>query len=372
MAKLIYDNTKNRDVFYAVKMDIVDPFFLIDLGVKKYVFLDHREFGLFQERNKNQNIEVQLLNPLVQEAAKLSLSKDNLQNLAWYLLQKYELLGEIITVPNNFPLLLADFLRSKGVKLVPQIHLYPERASKTPDEAEAIRSSVQKTEKAFALIEKILRESVIKGNSIFYSGAILTSEFLKKEVERLLFEEDMISEEGIIISSGLQTAIPHHPGKGAIKPHEPIVCDIFPRSRATRYFADVTRTFVKGTPTEELRKMYEAVRKAQKEGIEAVAPGKKASDIHKIWVEVLLDAGYDVGDKGFIHNTGHGVGLEVHEEPRLGEKAEYEFVPGNVITIEPGLYYPEIGGIRIEDDILVTKDGFENFTTFPKDKWIIA
>ena len=117
--------------------------------------------------------------------------------------------------------------------------------------------------------------------------------------------------------------------------------------------------------------MYNAVQKAQEEGMRAIAPGKKTSDIHKICAEILLDAGYDVGDKGFIHNTGHGVGLEVHEEPRLGERVEYELVPGNVITIEPGLYYPEIGGIRIEDDILVTKDGFENFTTFPKDKWII-
>ena len=270
-------------------------------------------------------------------------------------------------VPWNFPLPLADFLREKGFQLHARQSLYPERAIKTQEEVQAIRQSVQKTEKAFALIERILRESIIQEDSILYNGEVLGSEFLKREAEKLLLKEDMISEEGIIISCGPQAAIPHHPGEGVLKPHQTIVCDLFPRSRTTGYFADITRTFVKGAPPEEIQKMYEAVLKAQQEGIKAVAPGKKASDIHKVCTDVLLQAGYHVGDKGFLHNTGHGLGLEVHENPRLGEKSEEILEPGNVITIEPGLYYPERGiGIRIEDDILVTAQGAENLASFPK------
>jgi len=360
MAKFAYDSTKNADLFYAIKVPVLDPFFFIDLGQAKYVFLDHRELGFFQEKNKNPNLQAVLLKP-----------SGSFEDFAWQLLEQYGLGQGELEVPFNFPLQLADFLRSKGIELSVQESLYPERAIKTTEEVQAIRQSVQKTEKAFALIERILRESTIQENSILYNEEVLTSEFLKSEAEKLLLKEDMISEEGIIISCGQHAAIPHHPGEGGLKPHQTIVCDLFPRSRTTGYFADITRTFVKGAPPEEIQKMYEAVLLAQQEGIKAVALGKKASDIHKVCIDVLLQAGYHVGDKGFVHNTGHGLGLEVHENPRLGEKSEETLEPGNVVTIEPGLYYPERGiGIRIEDDILVTAQGAENLVSYPKG-WVI-
>ena len=112
--------------------------------------------------------------------------------------------------------------------------------------------------------------------------------------------------------------------------------------------------------------MYDTVLTSQAAGIKAIKPGIKASDVHKICADIFLEAGFDVGDKGFIHSTGHGIGIDIHEEPRLRENTDVILEEGNVIAVEPGLYYPKLGGVRIEDDILVTKDGFENLVNYHK------
>lgn len=372
MTKLIYASTKNKDMLYAVKVEITDPFFLIDTGNKKYVFLDNREFGLFEEKNNNPNIENILLDPLLREAKQIERETNLTNKLAFILLKKYGLTGgEPIGVSWNFPTSMADFLRSEGVELTLMDSFYPERAEKSSEEVNAIKESILKIERVFEYIRETLSESTIQGEELLYKKKILTSELLKGQVERLLLEEDMVNDEGIIISSGLQTAIPHHPGEGPIKANQPIVCDIFPKSRSTGYFADITRTFVKGEPSSELQSMYEAVLKAQAEGVKAVGPGVKTSEVHKICSQVFIDSGYDVGNKGFTHATGHGVGLDVHEKPRLESSSEAELKSGNVVTVEPGLYYPKIGGIRIEDTVLVTKNGRDSLSGYPKD-WIIT
>ncbi|MEK9134692.1 MAG: Xaa-Pro peptidase family protein [Patescibacteria group bacterium] len=241
---------------------------------------------------------------------------------------------------------------------------------KTKKEIAIIKEGIRKIEKAFVVVKKILRKSVIKNRKIFYKKKILTSEFFKGEIENLFLTEGIVNEKGIIISSGEQTAIPHHPGKGLIKPYKPIVCDIFPKGRVTGYFGDITRTFIKGKPSFELRKMYKAVMKAQKEGIKIIKPGIKAREIYKTCANSLLNSGYDVGDKGFIHGAGHGIGLKIHEEPFLKQKSSAKLIAGNVITVEPGLYYPKIGGIRIEDVVCVTKNGCEILSSYSKE-WVI-
>lgn len=345
---------------YAVKTDIMDPFFFIDTGENQYVFLDQREFEVFREKNKNLRVSpVLLASPFL-----------SAKELGAKLLEEYGLKGISIDVPSTFPLALADFLREKGMKLVPVPQIFPERSQKALEEIQAIRQSIRSTEKAFALIESILRVSQIQGSYLSYQGVQLTSEFLKKEVEALFLEEGMVSEEGIIISTGPQTAIPHHLGKGKILAHEPLVCDIFPKSKETGYFADLTRTFVKGNPSEYLVEMIEAVLKAQTVALQAVRPGSKASDVHEACSNALRDSGFDVGEQGFTHGTGHGVGLEVHEPPFLGASSESILCEGNVITIEPGLYYNERGGVRVEDMALITSQGIEILSSYPKN-WLI-
>jgi len=177
-------------------------------------------------------------------------------------------------------------------------------------------------------------------------------------------------------SGGAQTADPHERGHGPLKAGDPIILDIFPADKTTRYYADMTRTFVKGEPGEELQKMYDAVLESQEAALAMIGPGVNGRDIHKKVSDILHEAGYKtlVHDQrpgeplqeGFIHGTGHGVGLEIHESPRVSI-ADEKLIPGDVVTIEPGLYYRRIGGIRIEDLVVVTENGCRNLTNFPKE-----
>ncbi len=164
--------------------------------------------------------------------------------------------------------------------------------------------------------------------------------------------------------------MPHHSGSGPIVPDTPIVIDIFPRSQQTGYFGDMTRTVVKGTPSKEVKRMYKAVLEGQKIGISMIKHGVKSADVHNAVVDYFSKSGFKTGQidgkqQGFIHSTGHGLGLEIHEPPRVSVGNDI-LQAGNVVTVEPGLYYEKLGGVRIEDVVLVTKKGCEVLSKFPK------
>ncbi len=366
MPKLMYaSSSKNSDMFYAVRLPIPDPFFYLDTGEKKYVFLDQRECGVFKEHNTNPNIELVNVNPLFQEAKECADQTSTWNRLAYRVLEKYGLKNFAIEVPTSFPLDMADYLRLKGIVLGTSQHFFPERLIKNATEVAAIREALLRTQQAFQTIEYILGNASIEGDMVVYKGVPLTSEFLRRQAERILFEHDMINVEGMIISCGAHAAIPHHQGAGPIRPHQTIVCDIFPRHRRSGYFADMTRTYVKGTPSDQLQAMYDAVVMAQIHAINKVSPGAAFSDSHNACADLFLEYGFHVGDQGFTHGTGHGLGIDIHEAPYVNASSKSVFEPGHVVTIEPGLYYPELGGVRIEDVVVVTEDGFENLTRYP-------
>ena len=367
MVKFIFADTKNRDIYYMLGMDLADPVFLVDTGRKKRVFLDYRELGVFESQKENNKIEANALEPVIQEAEKEN--KDNTEfekKVALYLITKYKIINKEIGVPNSFPLDLADYLRAKGVKLKVLNPFIPERLKKQKEEVGKIKNNLTSTKKAFQKIEEILKESHIKKDELRYKGKILTSEFLKKEVRMVLIGEELMDIEGMIISCASQAAIPHHSGSGPIRPHQTIICDIFPRSRKNGYFADMTRTYVKGKASEEMKEMYATVKIVQEKAIEAIRSGVRGVDIHNICVEEFLKKGHKTGEKGFAHGTGHGLGLDIHEGPYLNARYGRKLEIGNVVTVEPGLYYPKIGGVRIEDVVCVTKNGCINLTSYPK------
>jgi Xaa-Pro aminopeptidase len=155
-------------------------------------------------------------------------------------------------------------------------------------------------------------------------------------------------------------------GTGPLKADEPIVIDLFPCEEKTGYYADMTRTVVKGEPSTEIRDMYTALREAKQMGISQVKAGVSGAVIYQSVVDFFKDHGYESDTRGFVHNLGHGVGLQVHELPTVGPAGK-ELKAGSVITVEPGLYYPGIGGVRLEDIGEITKKGFNNFTKFPED-----
>jgi Xaa-Pro aminopeptidase len=207
----------------------------------------------------------------------------------------------------------------------------------------------------------------------------LTRSLVKEEIEVTLLGERCGLDEAIV-ACGADGAEPHNRGSGPLRSGEPIVVDIFPRSKTTNYHGDMTRTFVVGQPDERAREFYDLTREAFEAALAAVEPGATGAEVHAAACEVYEDAGFptlrnDPGtETGYIHSTGHGVGLEVHEGPSVGEHADEPLEPGHVVTIEPGLYDPEVGGVRIEDLVVVREAGegtdggergYENLTDYP-------
>jgi Xaa-Pro aminopeptidase len=177
----------------------------------------------------------------------------------------------------------------------------------------------------------------------------------------------------------MQAGDPHAIGSGPLHAHEAIVMDIYPQHTRTRYFADMTRTVSKGKPSDEIVRMYEVVKDAQDVGIAALRPGITGKEVHELVENVIYDAGYETlrqGHKrrlddpivrGFIHGTGHGVGLAIHEAPSVGRSGHAPLAVGDVVTVEPGIYDPDIGGVRLEDMLLITDSGSRNLTRAPRD-----
>jgi Xaa-Pro aminopeptidase len=274
-----------------------------------------------------------------------------------------------LRVEGSFPLLLADHLRAAGVKLDPETGLVvAERRTKNADEIEAIAASQMRAEKAIADAVDILREAVIMDDTLIYRGVPLTAERLRGEIDAG-FAKDGFAAEGMIVAPGPGGSDPHWTGAGPIRPHQPIILDIFPQDRSSRYFADVTRTYVKGTPSDEIALMFDTVRRAQSVALDMIRPGVNGRLVHEAVMQTFADAGFADGGAHTarcLHGTGHGVGLEIHELPRLS-RVDEELLVGDVVTVEPGLYDPAIGGVRIEDIVVLTESGTRNLNRLPKE-----
>ncbi len=280
---------------------------------------------------------------------------------------------EDIAVPEDFPLKLGDQLRESGLSISPVEDPSKEmRRVKTEEELEKLREAQDTTEKAMKHAKEILEEASVSEGEIYYRGEILTSERLRKSIKNLLFENNYEVPEKTIVASGEQSSRPHDLGSGNLKPGGPIIIDIFPRK--DRYFGDMTRTFFKGEPSEKQKKMYGTVLKAQRQAFEVLEKeaGLKLSEVHGKVCDVFENHGYDTlrnnpeTEEGFIHSTGHAVGLELHEAPRVAND-DLEAEENMVLTIEPGLYYEDLGGVRIEEMIVIKKEGFENFNSMEKE-----
>jgi Xaa-Pro aminopeptidase len=347
-------------------MEIPDACFYLEVGDEKYVFLDNRELGAFEEKNKNVNLKGILSETIFAEAKKIDTQTSLENKVALYLIKKYCAENEIMEVPNYLPLMMADFLRANRISLSIVSPFFPKRAIKNAEEISIIETNIQKTIKAYKCLEKILKDSQVNGNNIIYQEKILTSEDIKLECDRVLLEEGMFNEMNIIISSGIQASMPHNTGSGQLFANAPIICDIFPRNRNNGYFADMTRTYVKGQATDEFKKMYAAVLSAQNVAFDLIADGVNARSIYDAVCKSFIKDGFDVGEVGFVHGVGHGLGLDIHELPYINASYDGILEEGNVITVEPGLYYDEHGGARIEDVVVVTKDGCRNLTNYPK------
>jgi len=273
--------------------------------------------------------------------------------------------GKKILVPPNFPIALANAISEYCTVVVDGGTIQSMRAKKSKIEL-ILMNNVQKvTEKAMERAISLIRSSSVKKGILYIDKKPLTSEQVKFSMHSLLLEYGC-SAVDTIVSCGEDTAIPHMSGSGLLKSDEPIVIDLFPVDEKSGYYADMTRTVVKGEPSKDIREMYDALREAKKLGISRVKAEVSGAEIHQAVVDFFNERGYETDTRGFIHNLGHGVGLQVHELPTVGPAGK-ALESGNVITIEPGLYYPGIGGVRLEDIGAVTARGFNNFTTFSEE-----
>jgi len=277
-----------------------------------------------------------------------------------------------VVVPDRFPVGTADGLREQGLSVTVDTDdvLIEIRSVKTETELDCIREAQRANEQAMAAAESMLAAATPNDDGVLIvDDDPLTSERVKQEIELTLLQHGCGLDE-TIVACGEGAADPHDRGTGPLVANEPIVVDIFPQNKATKYHSDMTRTFLVGEPSETLSEWYELTDAALKAALSAVEPGNTGEDVHAAACEVYENAGLPTfrtdptTEVGFIHSTGHGVGLDVHERPRLSIGGG-ELRPGQVITVEPGLYDPAVGGIRIEDIVIVTEDGSENITEYP-------
>jgi Xaa-Pro aminopeptidase len=278
-------------------------------------------------------------------------------------------------VPSTFPLELADRLRGAGVELTVDRDLFVQRRRvKTKEELAGIKRAQKGADEAMAAARELFRRAEPQNGSVLLDGQPLTCERVKHEILRVFGEHGLAADE-FIVSHGPQSAVGHDLGSGEIRPDESIVIDLWPRDRESMCYADMTRTFVIGEVSDELREYHRLVYDALQRSFESVKAGVAGRDVFTEVCELFQDAGYptqlskqpgEVLSSGFYHGLGHGVGLEVHEQPWLG-RAPGSLVAGDVVTLEPGLYRHGYGGCRLEDLALVTEDGCENLTDFPYD-----
>ncbi len=272
-------------------------------------------------------------------------------------------------VPATFPLALADVLRGFGLGVrwaAPPF--VPERARKTPAEVEHIRRAIEHTEVAMKAAIDRLRAATIRDGTLHEGKEPLTSEHVRMTINRVLLDRNCHAYDAIV-AGGDQGVDPHERGHGPLPANLPIILDIFPRDNATRYHGDMTRTVVRGRASAEAKAMFQAVRAAKQRAQSLLKGGVDGFDVHEAVKKTFTDAKFETGEKkgrmvGFFHGTGHGLGLAVHEYPGLGPVHE-TIEAGHVVTVEPGLYYPGVGGVRLEDDVLVTAAGCTNLCTFP-------
>lgn len=275
-----------------------------------------------------------------------------------------------LLVPANFPFGHATRLQELGYRLTPKRDpFYERRVVKTAEEVRHIEAVQRATEEAVAAAHDALRRTDIRQDTLWLDGEPLTSERIKQLINVALMERSCIAQH-TIVAGGEQACDPHHEGNGPLPAHRSIIFDVFPRSATTRYFADMSRTVLRGTASGELTRLYHTVKDAQEEAISKVRDGADGQKIHEGICARFEQAGYKTGVvngrmQGYFHGTGHGVGLDIHEAPRISRNGSI-LQEGHVVTVEPGLYYPGLGAVRIEDMVLVTRDGCRNLTNYPK------
>jgi len=358
-AYVAFGSSQNADIRYLTRFRTEDPFVYIKKpGEKGFMVIGQMEY----ERAMRESVagvmtrgESGLLDIIKEEPVKNRAYAKMIANHA----------GPCILVPASFPYGIGHELESLcEVKLDPG-SVETARAIKSEEEINMIRSVQAATDIAMERAISLIKASRPVNGVLYHDDQPVTSEQVRSLIHKTLMDYGCHAID-TIVTCGKDTALPHALGSGPLFESEPIVIDTFPADDMSGYFTDMTRTVVRGEPSSALHEMYAAVREAQDLGVSLVRTGASGAAVHQAVVDLFAEKGYGTNNSGFTHNLGHGVGLEVHEQPTLGP-AGGVLAAGNVVTIEPGLYYRDIGGVRLENTGAVTSTGFDSFTRYPRE-----
>ena len=371
---LIYSDTfRSPELRHEVPIGVPDPFLYVERGGERHVVLTSFEIDRIREiaggpephAFEEFGYDELLAQGLPREQVAVELVVNACRALG---------VSEA-AVPWSFPLEFADRLRTEGVALRTEHGLFQNRRRvKNEIELAGIRRAQRAAEAGMDAARGLLRRASANGSGLEVDGDPLTSERIKAAIMEAFTAHGTVADE-FIVSHGPQSAVGHDMGSGQILAGESIVIDVWPRDVATACFADMTRTFVVGEPSEEILRYHALCKEALDRSLDAIRPGVAGADVFRLVCDLFHDAGQptqlskppgEVLEDGFYHGLGHGVGLEVHESPWLG-RAPGEVVAGDVITVEPGLYRHGYGGVRLEDLVRVTDSGVENLTEYPYD-----
>jgi Xaa-Pro aminopeptidase len=358
-AFVMFGSSKNADMRYVTRFVATDPFvFAKKRNNRGFIIVSPMEYDRASREAAVRVIsrsDTGLLHFLEEE-------KDRWRANARMI---HDLVGGPILVPPDLPFALGKYLSDLTTVSVDSGTVPNMRARKRTREISEIRKAQEATTTAMKRAITMIRRSRPRKGILYLGNKPLTSERIRFAMHYYLLEQGYQAKD-TIVSCGKDTALPHKTGTGPLFSEEPIVIDVFPNSVTSGYFTDMTRTVSKGTPGSDIVEMFQAVRDAQDLATAMLRPGVTGAEVHQSVVEFFRDQGFEGGREGFTHNLGHGVGLEVHELPVLGPSGGI-LKRGNVVTIEPGLYYPKIGGVRLENIGVIQGEGLDCLTRFPRE-----
>ena len=364
---IIADSERDANMLYGSGLFVPDPFIFVRKNGVTHLVLSDLEID--RATMTCPSATIHSLTKLRDRAIEYGVAQPDLGHIAAALLRKLRI--KRVNVPVNFPLGFAQSIQS--IDSSPTLAIsdpFPERAVKQSDEVKKIQEILRVTQLGLDAGISMIRESKIsKTKALKYGGKALTSEMVRAGIHSVISQNAGIPC-NTIVAGGQQACDPHERGHGPLKAGEPVIIDVFPRSELTGYFGDITRTVVRGKASDTIHKLYEAVGAAQQTGFREVRHGKKARLVHQTVQQTFQELGYQTERKdghmhGFFHGTGHGLGLDIHEGPGIGSLSQDTLKKGHVVTVEPGLYYPGIGGVRLEDVVLVTDRRPKKLTTYP-------
>ncbi|MFC7057071.1 M24 family metallopeptidase [Halovenus salina] len=365
---LVHADSEESDQYYLSGFDAPDPYITLYNGEVHLFLFRSLEYGRAKKEARAATVERGSDYDFESLLAEYDPDEARARVLEAFLSEHG--VGSIATPP-QFPLQTADQLREQGIdvtaddsSIVTKI-----RAKKTDEEVGYIREAQRANEAAMARAEELISTATVDDEGqLLQNGELLTSERVREEIEVTLLRHGCGLDE-TIVACGSDGADPHDRGSGPLRAGESIIVDIFPQNKQSKYHADMTRTFCHGEPSDTIREWYDLTQEAKEAALAALEPGATGEEVHAAVCEVYEDAGEPTlrneptTETGFIHSTGHGLGLDVHEQPSVAPSGE-TLEPGHVVTIEPGLYDPDVGGVRIEDFVVVTDDGYENIVDY--------